>query len=52
MERIAVIGCGTMGHSIALSAAWAGYDVTMHGIAAEELKQALVGMESKLQVAN
>ena len=50
MERIAVIGCGTMGHSIALSAAWAGYDVTMHGIAAEELKQALVGMESKLQV--
>lgn len=50
MERIAVIGCGTMGHSIALSAAWAGYDVTMHGIAVEELKNALAGMESKLQV--
>lgn len=50
MERIAIIGCGTMGHSIALSAAWAGYDVTMHGIAVEELKNALAGMESKLQV--
>jgi 3-hydroxybutyryl-CoA dehydrogenase len=32
VEKIAVVGCGTMGHSIALSAAWAGYDVKMQGI--------------------
>ncbi|PID26210.1 3-hydroxyacyl-CoA dehydrogenase family protein [Sporosarcina sp. P7] len=50
MERIAIIGCGTMGHSIALSAAWAGYDVTMHGINVEELERALVSIASKLQV--
>ncbi|ARJ38969.1 3-hydroxybutyryl-CoA dehydrogenase [Sporosarcina ureae] len=50
MERIAIIGCGTMGHSIALSAAWAGYDVTMYGIAIEELERALTSIESKLQV--
>lgn len=50
MERIAIIGCGTMGHSIALSAAWAGYDVTMHGIASEELERALTSIESKLRV--
>ena len=50
MEKIAIIGCGTMGHSIALSAAWAGYHVTMHGIAVEELERALTGVESKLHV--
>ncbi|WP_313236649.1 3-hydroxyacyl-CoA dehydrogenase family protein [Sporosarcina ureae] len=50
MERIAIIGCGTMGHSIALSVAWAGYDVTMHGIAAEELECAQVSIASKLKV--
>ncbi|PID16169.1 3-hydroxybutyryl-CoA dehydrogenase [Sporosarcina sp. P34] len=50
MERIAIIGCGTMGHSIALSAAWAGYDVTLHGINVEELERALASIASKLQV--
>ncbi|WP_303968909.1 3-hydroxyacyl-CoA dehydrogenase family protein [Sporosarcina ureae] len=50
MERIAIIGSGTMGHSIALSAAWAGYDVTMYGIAVKELEHALASIDSKLQV--
>lgn len=50
MERIGIIGCGTMGHSIALNAAWAGYNVTMYGIAVEELELAITGIESKLHV--
>ena len=50
MEKIAIIGCGTMGHSIALSAAWSGYDVKMYGIAVEELERALAGINDKLHV--
>ncbi|AXI00594.1 3-hydroxyacyl-CoA dehydrogenase family protein [Sporosarcina sp. PTS2304] len=50
MEEIAVIGCGTMGHSIALSAAWAGYEVTLYGISTEELEQAMISIENKLHV--
>lgn len=50
MEKIAVIGCGTMGHSIALSAAWAGYDVMMYGISDEELERALDSIKSKASV--
>ncbi|PIC63968.1 3-hydroxybutyryl-CoA dehydrogenase [Sporosarcina sp. P13] len=50
MERIAVIGCGTMGHSIALCAAWAGYDVMMYGISDEELERAFDSIENKLHV--
>ena len=32
MEKLAIIGCGTMGHSIALSAAWRDIPVKMYGI--------------------
>lgn len=50
MERIAVIGCGTMGHSIALNAAWAGFNVRMHGISNSEIDQGLDNMYQKLDV--
>lgn len=50
MERIAVIGCGTMGHSIALNAAWAGFDVRMHGLNDSNLDQGLENMMRKLDV--
>lgn len=50
MENIAVIGCGTMGHSIALNAAWAGFDVKMQGINEKELAQGWEGMLLKLDI--
>ena len=50
MEKIAVIGCGTMGHSIALSAAWAGYDVKMQGIDYADIDRGLESIQVKLQV--
>ncbi|WP_172371635.1 3-hydroxyacyl-CoA dehydrogenase NAD-binding domain-containing protein [Sporosarcina jiandibaonis] len=50
MEKIAVIGCGTMGHSIALSAAWAGYDVKMQGIDHADIDRGLENIQVKLQV--
>jgi 3-hydroxybutyryl-CoA dehydrogenase len=50
VEKIAVIGCGTMGHSIALSAAWAGYDVKMQGIDYADIDRGLESIQVKLQV--
>lgn len=50
MERIAVLGCGTMGHSIALNAAWAGLSVTMQGISEADLEQGWTNMLKKLEV--
>ncbi|MCM3090680.1 MULTISPECIES: 3-hydroxyacyl-CoA dehydrogenase family protein [unclassified Cytobacillus] len=50
MERIAVLGCGTMGHSIALNAAWAGFSVTMQGISDADLEQGWTNMLKKLEV--
>jgi 3-hydroxyacyl-CoA dehydrogenase len=50
VEKIAVIGCGTMGHSIALSAAWAGYDVKMQGIDDADIDRGLESIQVKLQV--
>ncbi|MCZ2258096.1 3-hydroxyacyl-CoA dehydrogenase family protein [Sporosarcina sp. G11-34] len=50
MEKIGVIGCGTMGHSIALSAAWAGYDVIMQGVDSADIDRGLASMHGKLQV--
>ncbi|MCM3707433.1 MULTISPECIES: 3-hydroxyacyl-CoA dehydrogenase family protein [Cytobacillus] len=50
MERIAVLGCGTMGHSIALNAAWAGLSVTMQGISDNDLEQGWTNMLKKLEV--
>lgn len=50
MEKIAVIGCGTMGHLIALSAAWAGFDVKMQGMNEKDLERAVSSMTDKLHV--
>jgi 3-hydroxybutyryl-CoA dehydrogenase len=50
VEKIAVVGCGTMGHSIALSAAWAGYDVKMQGINYADIDIGLESIQVKLQV--
>lgn len=50
MERIAVLGCGTMGHSIALNAAWVGLSVKMQGISDSDLEQGWTNMLKKLEV--
>lgn len=50
MEKLAIIGSGTMGHSIALSAAWAGMQVKMYGLDANDLEKGFSGIENKLAV--
>ena len=50
MEKISIIGAGTMGHSIALSAAWAGKAVKVYGINSGDLKNADNGLRNKLKV--
>jgi len=50
MEKISILGCGTMGHSIALSAAWAGQTVKVYGINDKDLENAAKGLRSKLKV--
>ncbi|HEY4553610.1 MAG TPA: 3-hydroxyacyl-CoA dehydrogenase NAD-binding domain-containing protein [Bacillaceae bacterium] len=50
MENLAIIGSGTMGHSIALAAAWAGFNVKVFGVNEEDLARADRGVRSKLQV--
>lgn len=50
MEKLAVIGCGTMGHSIALNAAWAGIPVVIQGIDNADTARAWQGIEEKLQL--
>ncbi|SIT80069.1 3-hydroxyacyl-CoA dehydrogenase family protein [Edaphobacillus lindanitolerans] len=50
MENISVLGCGTMGHSIALSAAWSGFDVRLFGMNEKDLETAEKGIGSKLSV--
>lgn len=50
MEKIAVIGTGTMGHSIALAIAWANMDVTVYGLNDDEIKKAKDGIKSKSNV--
>ncbi len=48
MEKLAVIGCGTMGHSIALNAAWVGMQVKMYGVDAYDIQNGLSGVNDKL----
>ncbi len=48
MEKIAIIGCGTMGHSIALAVAWAGLPVLLHGLDKTETTRALTGIQEKI----
>jgi 3-hydroxybutyryl-CoA dehydrogenase len=50
MEKLSIIGCGTMGHSIALSAAWAGMEVKVSGINEEDIRRAEQGLHNKLNV--
>ena len=50
MEKLAIIGSGTMGHSIALNVAWAGLDVKMYGLSQADLTQGLEGIKNKLIV--
>ncbi|WP_186671391.1 3-hydroxyacyl-CoA dehydrogenase family protein [Sporosarcina sp. BP05] len=50
MEKLSIIGCGTMGHSIALSAAWAGIEVKISGVNEQDLATADKGLRNKLTV--
>ncbi|GGH79873.1 3-hydroxybutyryl-CoA dehydrogenase [Pullulanibacillus pueri] len=50
MENLAVIGCGTMGHSIGLAAAWAGMNVKVYGVDAQDINHATHGLDNKLRV--
>lgn len=50
MEHLAVIGSGTMGHSIALNAAWSGLEVCMYGVGKEDVDKGLAGIRRKLEV--
>ena len=50
MEKLGIIGCGTMGHSIALAAAWAGLPVTLHGLDRSETDNAQSAILEKLKM--
>lgn len=50
MENVSILGCGTMGHSIALSAAWAGLPVKVYGVNEQDLETAKKGLHNKLNV--
>ncbi len=50
MENLTIIGSGTMGHSIALSAAWAEINVKMYGLDEIEIEKGLLGIKNKLTV--
>lgn len=49
MNKLAIIGAGTMGHSIALAAAWHGQMTEVYGVDAADIERAQTGFESKLQ---
>ncbi len=50
MEKTGIIGCGTMGHSIALATAWAGLPVTLHGLNSLETENAQSAILDKLKM--
>lgn len=50
MERVTILGTGTMGHSIAISVAEAKYPVTIYGLNDEEIDQAISGIQQKMTV--
>ncbi|MBT2571194.1 3-hydroxyacyl-CoA dehydrogenase family protein [Planococcus sp. ISL-110] len=50
MEKISILGAGTMGHSIALSAAWSEQTVNVYGINEQDLENADRGLNNKLKV--
>ncbi|WP_274650252.1 3-hydroxyacyl-CoA dehydrogenase family protein [Paenibacillus humicola] len=48
MEKLTVLGAGLMGHSIALTAAWAKMEVKLQGIDQPDLERADKGIRDKL----
>ena len=50
MEVLAVLGAGLMGHSIALTSAWAGIEVTLQGIDEADIERAGKGIREKLGI--
>jgi 3-hydroxybutyryl-CoA dehydrogenase len=48
MEKLAVIGSGTMGHSIALNAAWSGLNVQLYGVSDSDVHRGIEDMMMKL----
>lgn len=50
MERVSVIGSGTMGHSIAISLAWGDQPVKVYCINNEAAEDALKNIDAKLEV--
>lgn len=50
MEKISILGAGTMGHSIALSAAWGNQFVKVYGINQQDIENADKGLGKKLEV--
>ncbi|MBI2896336.1 MAG: 3-hydroxyacyl-CoA dehydrogenase family protein [Deltaproteobacteria bacterium] len=52
IERITVLGAGTMGHGIAQVAATAGYYVTLHDVAPERIDAAMRAVGQGLQKAS
>lgn len=47
-ENLSIIGSGIMGHSIALAAAWAGFEVKVWGLNEEDFNNAKEGLNSKI----
>ena len=50
MEKLSILGSGTMGHSIALSAAMAGFFVKVWGIGEDDIKRGQQDLQGKLEV--
>lgn len=50
MEKLTILGAGTMGHSIALSAAWSGHTPIVYGINGQDVANADKGLAQKLAV--
>lgn len=50
MEKISILGAGTMGHSIALSAAWSGEKVKVYGVNNQDIENARKGLNNKIDV--
>lgn len=49
METLSIIGSGIMGHSIALTAAWAGFEVKVWGMNEQDINNAKEELDTKLE---
>jgi len=49
MEKLAILGAGTMGHSIALNAAWQGIEVRLYGVDSADVARGRNGIAEKVQ---